>query len=180
MGGPGGGLLEVPAGPDPVLLLAGPPIISSEAVQYAVRGDGGKVECFIGSTPPPDRIVSGPGLGPAAYFPTRLSLPSGFPQALPMPCASHPLTLSLSLLTCHHLSSLLCDPEPVTWSLEPQPCPVSPALQADSFPAEPSRKPTTLRVSPKVNYGLPANHDISVYQLQYISASSIATDIPLW
>ncbi|XP_010842065.1 PREDICTED: kin of IRRE-like protein 1 [Bison bison bison] len=32
-----------------------PPIISSEAVQYAVRGDGGKVECFIGSTPPPDR-----------------------------------------------------------------------------------------------------------------------------
>ena len=82
MGGPGGGLLEVPAGPDPVLLLAGPPIISSEAVQYAVRGDGGKVECFIGSTPPPDRIVSGPGLGPAAYFPTRLSLPSGFSPVL--------------------------------------------------------------------------------------------------
>lgn len=120
MGGPGGGLLEVPAGPDPVLLLAGPPIISSEAVQYAVRGDGGKVECFIGSTPPPDRIVSGPGLGPAAYFPTHLSLPSGFPQALPIPCAFHPLTLSLSLLTRHLVSSLLCDPEPVTWSLEPQ------------------------------------------------------------
>lgn len=38
----------------------GPPIISSEAVQYAVRGDRGKVECFIGSTPPPDRIVSHP------------------------------------------------------------------------------------------------------------------------
>uniref|UniRef100_A0A8C3RSD4 Kin of IRRE-like protein 1 n=1 Tax=Chelydra serpentina TaxID=8475 RepID=A0A8C3RSD4_CHESE len=36
---------------------AGPPIISSEAVQYAVRGDRGKVECFIGSTPPPDRIA---------------------------------------------------------------------------------------------------------------------------
>uniref|UniRef100_A0A8C3K0A0 Kirre like nephrin family adhesion molecule 1 n=1 Tax=Calidris pygmaea TaxID=425635 RepID=A0A8C3K0A0_9CHAR len=35
----------------------GPPIISSEAVQYAVRGDRGKVECFIGSTPPPDRIA---------------------------------------------------------------------------------------------------------------------------
>ncbi|XP_026512015.1 kin of IRRE-like protein 1 [Terrapene carolina triunguis] len=34
-----------------------PPIISSEAVQYAVRGDRGKVECFIGSTPPPDRIA---------------------------------------------------------------------------------------------------------------------------
>lgn len=36
----------------------GPPIISSEPVQFAVRGDRGKVECFIGSTPPPDRIVS--------------------------------------------------------------------------------------------------------------------------
>lgn len=44
--------------PDCVFLLVGPPIISSEAVQFAVRGDGGKVECFIGSTPPPDRIVS--------------------------------------------------------------------------------------------------------------------------
>ena len=65
------------------------------------------------------------------------------------------------------------------WGIKPI-FPVSPALQADSFPAEPSRKPTTPRVSPKVNYGLPANHDISVYQLQYISASSIATDIPLW
>ncbi|XP_074079238.1 kin of IRRE-like protein 1 isoform X1 [Macrotis lagotis] len=39
------------------LFVNGPPIISSEAVQYAVRGDGGKVECFIGSTPPPDRIA---------------------------------------------------------------------------------------------------------------------------
>uniref|UniRef100_A0A2I3GAT7 Kirre like nephrin family adhesion molecule 1 n=1 Tax=Nomascus leucogenys TaxID=61853 RepID=A0A2I3GAT7_NOMLE len=39
------------------LYVNGPPIISSEAVQYAVRGDGGKVECFIGSTPPPDRIA---------------------------------------------------------------------------------------------------------------------------
>lgn len=44
--------------PDWVFLPVGPPIISSEAVQFAVRGDGGKVECFIGSTPPPDRIVS--------------------------------------------------------------------------------------------------------------------------
>ncbi|KAH1179996.1 hypothetical protein KIL84_006046 [Mauremys mutica] len=40
------------------LFVNGPPIISSEAVQYAVRGDRGKVECFIGSTPPPDRIDS--------------------------------------------------------------------------------------------------------------------------
>uniref|UniRef100_A0A8C0BWX7 Kirre like nephrin family adhesion molecule 1 n=1 Tax=Buteo japonicus TaxID=224669 RepID=A0A8C0BWX7_9AVES len=39
------------------LFVNGPPIISSEAVQYAVRGDRGKVECFIGSTPPPDRIA---------------------------------------------------------------------------------------------------------------------------
>ncbi|NXF26528.1 KIRR1 protein, partial [Rhodinocichla rosea] len=40
------------------LFVNGPPIISSEPVQFAVRGDRGKVECFIGSTPPPDRIVS--------------------------------------------------------------------------------------------------------------------------
>ncbi|KFV81330.1 Kin of IRRE-like 1, partial [Struthio camelus australis] len=43
------------------LFVNGPPIISSEAVQYAVRGDRGKVECFIGSTPPPDRIPGGWG-----------------------------------------------------------------------------------------------------------------------
>ncbi|XP_066030960.1 kin of IRRE-like protein 1 isoform X3 [Chamaea fasciata] len=42
------------------LFVNGPPIISSEPVQFAVRGDRGKVECFIGSTPPPDRIVSRP------------------------------------------------------------------------------------------------------------------------
>uniref|UniRef100_A0A8C0UE07 Kirre like nephrin family adhesion molecule 1 n=1 Tax=Cyanistes caeruleus TaxID=156563 RepID=A0A8C0UE07_CYACU len=39
------------------LFVNGPPIISSEPVQYAARGDRGKVECFIGSTPPPDRIA---------------------------------------------------------------------------------------------------------------------------
>ncbi|XP_078526371.1 kin of IRRE-like protein 1 isoform X2 [Lissotriton helveticus] len=39
------------------LYVNGPPIISSEPVQYTVRGDRGKVECFIGSTPPPDRIA---------------------------------------------------------------------------------------------------------------------------
>lgn len=44
---------------DPFVPPTGPPIISSEVVQYAARGDRGKVECFIGSTPPPDRIVSG-------------------------------------------------------------------------------------------------------------------------
>ncbi|XP_005993211.1 kin of IRRE-like protein 1a [Latimeria chalumnae] len=39
------------------LSVNGPPIISSEAIQYAIRGDRGKVECFIGSTPLPDRIA---------------------------------------------------------------------------------------------------------------------------
>ena len=37
----------------------GPPIISSEPVQYAVRGERGEVKCYIASTPPPDKIVSG-------------------------------------------------------------------------------------------------------------------------
>ncbi|KAL8184889.1 UNVERIFIED_CONTAM: Kin of IRRE-like protein 1 [Gekko kuhli] len=41
------------------LFVNGPPIISSDTVQYAVRGDRGKVECFIGSTPLPDRIAWG-------------------------------------------------------------------------------------------------------------------------
>ncbi|XP_062821445.1 kin of IRRE-like protein 1 [Anolis carolinensis] len=41
------------------LTVNGPPIISSESVQYAVRGDRGKVECFIRSTPLPDRIAWG-------------------------------------------------------------------------------------------------------------------------
>ncbi|XP_075699829.1 kin of IRRE-like protein 1 [Rhinoderma darwinii] len=39
------------------LFVNGPPMISSEGVQYAERGGVGKVECFIGSTPPPDRIA---------------------------------------------------------------------------------------------------------------------------
>ncbi|XP_069491521.1 kin of IRRE-like protein 1 isoform X2 [Ambystoma mexicanum] len=39
------------------LFVNGPPIISSEPIQYAQRGDRGKVKCFIGSTPPPDRIA---------------------------------------------------------------------------------------------------------------------------
>lgn len=42
-------------------VFPGPPIISSDSIQYAVRGDRGKVECFIGSTPLPDRIVSPEG-----------------------------------------------------------------------------------------------------------------------
>nr|XP_055053101.1 kin of IRRE-like protein 1a isoform X3 [Misgurnus anguillicaudatus] len=39
------------------LTVNGPPIISSEPVQYAGRGERGEVKCFIASTPPPDKIV---------------------------------------------------------------------------------------------------------------------------
>ncbi|XP_061462110.1 kin of IRRE-like protein 1 [Rhineura floridana] len=39
------------------LIVNGPPIISSDSVQYAVRGDQGKVECLIESTPLPDRMA---------------------------------------------------------------------------------------------------------------------------
>ncbi|KAG8560109.1 hypothetical protein GDO81_014793 [Engystomops pustulosus] len=39
------------------LFVNGPPVITSEGEQYAVRGGVGQVECFIGSTPPPDRIA---------------------------------------------------------------------------------------------------------------------------
>lgn len=38
--------------------LSGPPIISSDPVQYAVRGERGEIKCYIASTPPPDKIVS--------------------------------------------------------------------------------------------------------------------------
>ena len=97
--GLGGQVPPCSAGPDRVSLLAGPPIISSEAVQYAVRGDGGKVECFIGSTPPPDRIVSA---GSADSQP---------PASLPAPHAA-PSLCPPSSLGCHLLSHLLRDPEP--------------------------------------------------------------------
>uniref|UniRef100_UPI0035902862 kin of IRRE-like protein 1 isoform X2 n=1 Tax=Myxine glutinosa TaxID=7769 RepID=UPI0035902862 len=39
------------------LSVKGPPIISSDLVQHAVRGEKGHVECFIGSKPQPDRIA---------------------------------------------------------------------------------------------------------------------------
>lgn len=41
-----------------VVSLPGPPIISSDPVQYAVRGEKGGIKCYIASTPPPDKIVS--------------------------------------------------------------------------------------------------------------------------
>lgn len=44
--------------PVTILASAGPPIISSDPVQYAVRGERGEVKCYIASTPPPDKIVS--------------------------------------------------------------------------------------------------------------------------
>ncbi|XP_048826843.1 kin of IRRE-like protein 1 isoform X1 [Brienomyrus brachyistius] len=39
------------------LTVNGPPIISSEPIQYAVRGERGQIKCYIASTPPPDKIV---------------------------------------------------------------------------------------------------------------------------
>ncbi|XP_062849213.1 kin of IRRE-like protein 1a isoform X2 [Trichomycterus rosablanca] len=39
------------------LTVNGPPIISSEPVQYAVRGERAELKCYIASTPPPDKIV---------------------------------------------------------------------------------------------------------------------------
>lgn len=74
---------------------AGPPIISSEVVQYAARGDRGKVECFIGSTPPPDRIVSQPrsGRGDAIPIPVPFPIPvpgGGRGEALTQPPSARP------------------------------------------------------------------------------------------
>uniref|UniRef100_A0A674N424 Kin of IRRE-like protein 1 n=1 Tax=Takifugu rubripes TaxID=31033 RepID=A0A674N424_TAKRU len=39
------------------LTVNGPPIISSDPVQYAVRGERGEIKCFIASSPSPDKIV---------------------------------------------------------------------------------------------------------------------------
>uniref|UniRef100_A0AAQ4QCV0 Kirre like nephrin family adhesion molecule 1b n=1 Tax=Gasterosteus aculeatus aculeatus TaxID=481459 RepID=A0AAQ4QCV0_GASAC len=39
------------------LTVNGPPIISSDPVQYSVRGERGEIKCYIASTPPPDKIV---------------------------------------------------------------------------------------------------------------------------
>lgn len=41
-----------------LLPRSGPPIISSDPVQYSVRGERGEIKCYIASTPPPDKIVS--------------------------------------------------------------------------------------------------------------------------
>lgn len=36
----------------------GPPIITADATQHAVKHSKGKLECRVGSSPPPDKIVS--------------------------------------------------------------------------------------------------------------------------
>uniref|UniRef100_A0A4W4GLA2 Ig-like domain-containing protein n=1 Tax=Electrophorus electricus TaxID=8005 RepID=A0A4W4GLA2_ELEEL len=42
---------------DVVLTVNGPPIITAEATQQAVKHSKGKLECLVGSSPPPDKIV---------------------------------------------------------------------------------------------------------------------------
>lgn len=37
---------------------SGPPIITAETTQQAVKHSKGKLECLVGSSPPPDKIVS--------------------------------------------------------------------------------------------------------------------------
>lgn len=36
----------------------GPPIITADGTQHAVKHSKGKLECRVGSSPPPDKIVS--------------------------------------------------------------------------------------------------------------------------
>ncbi|MCJ8740333.1 hypothetical protein PDJAM_G00057630 [Pangasius djambal] len=42
---------------DVTLTVNGPPIITAEATQQAVKHAKGKLECLVGSSPPPDKIV---------------------------------------------------------------------------------------------------------------------------
>ncbi|KAG9341770.1 hypothetical protein JZ751_018492 [Albula glossodonta] len=42
---------------DVTLTVNGPPIISADATQHAVKNSKGKLECLVGSSPPPDKIV---------------------------------------------------------------------------------------------------------------------------
>ena len=41
----------------------GPPIITADATQHAVKHSKGKLECRVGNSPPPDKIVSEPLIG---------------------------------------------------------------------------------------------------------------------
>ncbi|KAJ8366011.1 hypothetical protein SKAU_G00148420 [Synaphobranchus kaupii] len=42
---------------DVTLTVNGPPIIMADATQHAVKNSKGKVECLVGSSPPPDKIM---------------------------------------------------------------------------------------------------------------------------
>uniref|UniRef100_A0A671TSU8 Kirre like nephrin family adhesion molecule 3, like n=1 Tax=Sparus aurata TaxID=8175 RepID=A0A671TSU8_SPAAU len=42
---------------DVTLTINGPPIITADATQHAVKHSKGKLECRVGSSPPPDKIV---------------------------------------------------------------------------------------------------------------------------
>ncbi|MEQ2230133.1 hypothetical protein ILYODFUR_026152, partial [Ilyodon furcidens] len=42
---------------DVTLTVNGPPIITADATQHAVKHSKGKLECRVGSSPPPDKIV---------------------------------------------------------------------------------------------------------------------------
>ncbi|XP_046888385.1 LOW QUALITY PROTEIN: kirre like nephrin family adhesion molecule 3, like [Hypomesus transpacificus] len=42
---------------DVALTVNGPPIITAEATQHAVKHSKGKLECLVGSSPPPEKIV---------------------------------------------------------------------------------------------------------------------------
>uniref|UniRef100_A0A667ZS83 Kirre like nephrin family adhesion molecule 3, like n=1 Tax=Myripristis murdjan TaxID=586833 RepID=A0A667ZS83_9TELE len=42
---------------DVTLTVNGPPIITADATQHAVKHSKGKLECLVGSSPPPDKIV---------------------------------------------------------------------------------------------------------------------------
>ena len=44
----------------PFFFTPGPPIITADATQHAVKHSKGKLECRVGSSPPPDKIVSEP------------------------------------------------------------------------------------------------------------------------
>ncbi|KAG5855805.1 hypothetical protein ANANG_G00000500 [Anguilla anguilla] len=42
---------------DVTLTVNGPPILTADATQHAVKNSKGKLECLVGSSPPPDKIV---------------------------------------------------------------------------------------------------------------------------
>ncbi|KAJ8287634.1 hypothetical protein COCON_G00002930 [Conger conger] len=42
---------------DVTLTVNGPPILMADATQHAVKSSKGKLECLVGSSPPPDKIV---------------------------------------------------------------------------------------------------------------------------